>query len=165
MRFVLARGWLPAIISYSDDLPADMGGFTLTLVAVIRPEYRHDQGLHEHQLEHVVQWYAVLAAMLVLATIAYLEGQAGVAVGLALASVGMHGLLHRRFRSFRLSSESRAFARQIQFPDRHGRFLSLDAAAARLCSPRYDLGLSQPEAVARIRGSGKEESAAPDRDA
>ena len=162
MKLAFARGWLPALVSYSDDLPAEMGAMTLTFFVVIRPKYRGDQGLHEHQLEHVVQWYAVLAAMLFLAFMAFFQGQGGIAAGLALASIGMHGLLYRRSRRFRLLSETQAFSRQMLFPDRYGKYLSLADAATRLASARYELGLTWGEAAERIRGDGKAGSAAPD---
>jgi hypothetical protein len=161
MKMALARGWLPALISYSDDLPAEMGALSLAFIVVIRPKYRDDRGLREHQLEHVVQWYALLAATLFLALLGYAQGQAGVAAGLALASIGMHGLLYRRVRKFRLLSETQAFTRQMQFPDRHGNYLSLADAATRLASVRYDLGLTRGEAAEMIRGDGKAGSAAP----
>jgi len=136
---------------------------TLAFFVVIRPRYRDDRGLHEHQLEHVAQWYAVLAAMLLLALIANFQSQAGVAAGFSLASVGMHGLLYRRWRKFRLLSEAQAFTRQMRFPDRHGKRLSAAEAATRLCSPRYGLGLSLSEAAEKIRGDdGQAGSATPD---
>lgn len=160
MRLALARGWLPALIAYSDELPQDMGAMTLAFVIVIRPKYRDDRGLHEHQLEHVAQWYAVLVAMLLLALVADFQSQAGVAAGLSLASVGMHGLLYRRWRKFRLLSEAQAFMRQMRFPDRHGKKLSAAEAATRLCSPRYDLDLSWSQAVAKIGGEDGQGSAA-----
>lgn len=162
MKLTLARGWLPTIVVYSDELPEGVGAMALAFVAVIRPKYRDDRGLHEHQLEHVVQWYAVLAAMLVLALMATLQNQAGVAAGLCLASIGMHGLLYRRWRKFRLLSESQAFLRQMRFPDRHGGRLSAAAAATRLCSARYDLGLSWDEAIARLTVDDKMGPAASD---
>lgn len=147
-RYLLARGWLPALVIYTDALPGNMGGMAHTFMVVIRPEYRDDRGLHEHELEHVAQWYAVVAATLLLALAAYQYAQTGLALGLAMASIGMQGLLYRSWRKFRLWSEAGAYARQMQFPDRKGKCLSLAAATARLCSPKYDLRLSDREAEA-----------------
>ena len=93
--------------------------------------------------------------MLLLALFADFQSQGGVAAGLCLASVGMHGLLYRRCRKFRLLSEAQAFLRQMRFPDRHGKHLSLTEAATRLCSPRYDLDLSLSQAVAKMEENGK----------
>lgn len=155
MKLALARGWLPALITYSDGLPEDMGAMTLAFFVVIRPKYRDDRGLHEHQLEHVAQWYAILGTMLLLALFANFQNQGGVAAGLGLAAVGMQGLLYRRSRKFRLLSEAQAFLRQMRFPDRHGKHLSVAEAANRLCSSRYDLDLSLSQAVAKMEENGK----------
>lgn len=147
---MLARGWLPALVIYSDQLPEKVGGMAHTFMVVIHPKYREDRGLHEHELEHVAQWYAVTAATLVFALFAWNHVQPEIGLGLAMASIGMHSLLYRRWRRFRRWSEVGAYARQMRFPDRKGRCLSLAAATARLCSTKYDLRLSGSEAQAII---------------
>lgn len=147
MKLALARGWLPAVVTYSDELPEEVGVMVLTCFVVLRTKYRDDKGLHEHALEQVAQWYAVAAATLLMALFAYVQGESVAALGLALASVGMYGLLYRRWRKFRLISEAQAFARQMRFPDRKGDRLSLEQAARLLCSARYGLNLSSSEAA------------------
>lgn len=147
---MLARKCLPALVVYSEELPEHVGGMAQTFVVVIHPKYREDAGIHEHELEHVTQWYVMVAAMLLLAFLAYVQGQFGASAGLAMASIGMDGLLYRRWRRFRLWSEAAAYARQMQFPDRKGNYLSLADATERLCSTRYDLGVSSKDVQALI---------------
>lgn len=161
MRLAFARGWLPALVWYADGLAEGIGAMSLAFVVVVRPKYRDDRGLHEHEFEHVAQWYAVLAAALLAALVASLQTQPGAAAGLLLASVGLHGFLCRHWRKFRLLCEAQAYGRQIRFPDRRGSYLSLVDAAARLCSTRYDLRLSRDEAMAWISGQGGAGSGAP----
>lgn len=150
MRLMLARGWLPALVAYSDQLPPDVGSASEAFFVIVNPKYRDDAGIHQHELEHVVQWYASAAMLLCLALAAWFQDKGGEAVGFVVASVGMHGFLYRRWRRFRLWAESAAYARQMLFPDRKGGRLSLDEASRRLCSERYDLGLSSQEAQALI---------------
>lgn len=150
MRLMFARNCLPALVIYSEELPEHIGGMAQTFIVVIHPKYRDDTGIHQHELEHVTQWYAMVAAMLMLAVLAYVQSQFGAAAGLAMASIGMDGLLYRRWRRFRLWSEAAAYARQMRFPDRKGNYLSLADATRRLCSTRYDLQVSPNEVKALI---------------
>lgn len=150
MRVMLARRCLPAVVVYSEGLPEHIGGMAQTFVVVIHPKYRDDRGIHQHELEHVKQWYVTVAAVLLLAALAYFGGQFGMAGGLAIASIGTDGVLYRRWRRFRLWSEAAAYARQMRFPDRKGNYLSLADATCRLCSPRYDLRVSPSQVRALI---------------
>lgn len=151
MSVALARGWLPALVRYSDNLPDDVAGRARVCIVTIRPQYRDDHGMHQHELEHVLQWYAVAGAVLLAALVAWLQALPAVAIGLALASIGAHAVLYQLVRPYRLWCEVDAYARQMRFTDRKGRRLSLADAAARLSSERHRLGLSVAEAIDALR--------------
>jgi len=153
----IAFGILPVPIVYTDELPEGVGGETRGPLIRIRPKYRErgDEGLHQHELTHVRQFWALWAIGAVLNApaawwIAVAAGSPLVpmqaALWAALACAVLHPLLYRFSRAYRLWAEASAYAVQMRFPDGLGGALALDAAAARLAGPRYRLGISWAEA-------------------
>lgn len=57
MKTHFVYGVLPAFVTYTDDLPDNVGGRANGLRVRIRPRFKDDLGLHEHEYEHVRQWY------------------------------------------------------------------------------------------------------------
>jgi hypothetical protein len=58
MTIHFVYGILPAFITYTDDVGAeDRGAVTNGIRIRIRPKYRDDMGILEHELEHVRQCY------------------------------------------------------------------------------------------------------------
>ena len=53
-------------ISYTDDMPDNFGGYTRLWFIHIRPKYKDDKGIHEHELLHVAYWwkYGVIGRLL-----------------------------------------------------------------------------------------------------
>ena len=119
-------GALPVPIVYTDRLPGGVGGLEVGPLVLIRPKYRDrgDEGLHQHELEHVRQWWC---------------------------SLGLHSLLYLGVRRYRLWAEARAYAVQMRYPNGLGGALSLDDAAWRLAGERYGLGIDVERARAEIR--------------
>ena len=83
---------------------------TRLCVILIRPRYRDDIGLYEHELTHVKQWAAItLISALVIAAVSL------PAVGMAL---GVHGLLYDAAPWYRLRCEVQAYHKQLgYYPD------------------------------------------------
>lgn len=113
----------PAIITYSDNLPEWKAGEAQMFFITIRPAYRDDKGILMHELAHVAVWWLTL------------------------------GILDMLSRRFRLWNEARAYRIQMKYPDRHGGYLPLDAAAARLANPSYGFNLTLEEARHHIISS------------
>ncbi len=113
----------PHITVYTDRLPDGVGGCANGPLIRIRPKYREDVGIHEHELEHVRQWWITL---------------------------GVHSLLYLLVRRYRLWAEVQAYRAQMEHRDRHGGYLTIEAAAARLANPRYRLGLTVDQAAAAL---------------
>ena len=125
----------PSITIYTDRIPQGVGGDAHGPVVRVRPMYRNDVGLHQHEWQHVQQWWIVgiLAALL----LAVVFGPAFV-----LLAIGANPLLYRFVRHYRLWAEVAAYRVQMQYPNASGVPLTLESAALRLMSPRYDLRLT-----------------------
>jgi len=133
---------LPHLVIYTDRLAEGVGGTANGPIVRIRPEYRADAGIHAHEYQHVIQWYAEgLVGMLLVALLARAGGCTWpLAFAIAPAGMATHSLGYALFVSHRLWSEVQAYKVQM----RHG--LNLDDAVARLMSPRYKLGLHYNDA-------------------
>lgn len=114
--------WPVAWITYTDDMEAARGGYALQWRVFIRPKYRDDEGIRQHELMHVRVWWAAL----------------------------FRPWIDRTSRAFKLETEARAFAMQTRFPDRHGGRLSVEAAADMLANPRYGFHLTRAQALGEI---------------
>ena len=124
----------PSLTFYTDRLPRGVGGDAHGPVVRIRPIYRSDVGLHEHEQEHVNQWWVV--GLVSAALLSFVDVYA------MLIAVGVHPALYRFVRQYRLWAEVRAYRIQMQYPNASGVPLTLESAALRLMSPRYDLRLT-----------------------
>ena len=114
-----------ALIFYTDALPEGVGGDARGPVIRIRSKYREDQGIHQHELEHVRQWWRTL---------------------------GLHSVLYFVSRRYRLWAEAQAYQMQRWYPRSDGLYLSLNDVAIRLSQPRYKLGITVVQAVEYITG-------------
>lgn len=133
-----------SLIFYTNRLPDGVGGRAYGPVILIRPEYRNDVGIHKHEEEHVRQWlHLTLLSALVLLAVYW---------PLLPFAAGVFPILYHYSRQVRRWAEVRAYRVQMQYPNASRVFLTLDQAAARLLSPRYDLRLVFDQAKALLRG-------------
>ncbi|MDP1907312.1 MAG: hypothetical protein Q8K85_03350 [Hyphomicrobium sp.] len=121
MRWVRAFGWLPVPVFYVRGLFA--GGFAPLVLILIDEKYRADEGLHQHELEHIEQAYRLLLLP--------------------------HALLYVLFRRYRLRSEVAAYRRQIAA---YGAGASIEFAVRHLVEG-YRLGITAEEARALLAAS------------
>ena len=62
----------PAIIFYTDKLPEGTGGCANAFIIRIRTKYRDDEGIHQHELFHVRNWFAnTLLSLIVIASLSF----------------------------------------------------------------------------------------------
>jgi hypothetical protein len=80
-------GILPCFISYSDDIPIDSAGIASGIFIKIRPDYKDDDGLLEHELTHIKQFYTTFM---------------------------LHGILYKNSKTYRLNSEIEAYKVQLE---------------------------------------------------
>ena len=103
---------------YTDDMATWQGGYAYGPVIKIRPQYKEDEGIYQHELTHVKQW---------------------------LLTLSLHWALYR-IRRYRLWSEAQAYRKQMLYPDGNGGFLSVENAALRLANPNYNLDITPAQA-------------------
>lgn len=152
-----------ALILVTDAMPDGVAGDARGPVVRIgaKQHARGDEGLLQHELEHVRQFYrmwlfgaivnAPFAAWLALHFASPLSPlQAALAVG--ISCLAMHPLLYLRFRVYREQAEVDAYRAQVRYPDGKGGQLSLDGAAERLARERYGLGITTEEAMELLVG-------------
>jgi len=107
-----------------------MGGATRGPVIVLRPEYKDDEGIYQHELTHVKQWFF---------------------------SLGTLGLFYMLSKWCRARIEAQAYAKQTHYPDGKGGQLTVERAAYRMAKPGYKLGLTQEQCLDLILDAGGRE--------
>lgn len=128
------------IVKYTDDLPDGFGGSTVGPAIKIRPKYKGDMGLLEHEKTHVRHWYALMGLGLLIAVALMLF------VSLALWPAIMmtpyiHPLTYKYLRPYRQWCEARAYRKQVAV----GGYANSDFAVTALVE-KYHLRLSIAEA-------------------
>ena len=118
--------YFPGLLFYTEKLPAGCGGCANGPIIRIRPRYRNDKGLHEHEAEHVRQWWRTL---------------------------GLHSLLYLVSRKYRLWAEVAAYRVQLQNPpakdtgEQIGCYVELYSTAL---ADKYGLDITAAAARARL---------------
>lgn len=99
-------------------IPERFAATTYGPIILVRPEHREDRGLLAHEKVHVWQW---------------------------LMSAGLHGLMYRFSRGYRLAAEIEAYLEQARCyaDDRRQIF-------ARHIATLYDLDITESEALAML---------------
>jgi hypothetical protein len=139
---------LPHLTIYTDNLPPNVGGTAQGFLVKIRPKYKDDVGIHNHEYKHVNQWYKALAvwvAIIALLTIATYDDLGYAIAPLSIAGIGLHGLLYLFVRSYRLEAEAQAYAEQVKAG------ANLDDMANDLAGDSYKLGITQEQAKEEIQ--------------
>jgi len=112
--FKFVYGILPAIISYTDDMSEDFAGITKRFIIKIRLKNRNDNGLLQHELVHVKQWYRTFM---------------------------LHSLLYNLSKKYRLNSEIEAYIVQLKVNKEEGKEDYIDFYAKRI-TEIYNLSLT-----------------------
>ncbi|MQT57163.1 hypothetical protein GHO41_07345 [Pseudomonas sp. FSL R10-0399] len=131
-------------VKYSDRLPEQFGGLASGPLIRIRPKYKDDTGLIEHEKTHVRQWYAAMAIGFLLSALLTLLVSNSVFPLFGLAPL-LHQLLYKFVRPYRCWCEVKAYRKQIAI----GGYLSNDFAVKALIE-KYYLKLSADEARALL---------------
>lgn len=136
----------PTLLSYTDDMDEKNGGETKFFLAKIRPKYKDDKGLHEHEYLHVTHWWVtVLAWVIGCVAVWYLSGSL-LALQLSPLGLGIYGVLYNSVSRFRLWTEVVCYKRQAKFypDDRKPLF-------AKYISEDYDLDISKETALKLLK--------------
>jgi hypothetical protein len=76
-------------LKYTDDMPKENGGYAKFWFIRLRPKYKNDQDILEHEKEHVRQWWHLLL---------------------------LHPVLYLCSKKYRQWSEVSAYRVQLQYP-------------------------------------------------
>jgi hypothetical protein len=127
-----------AYIHYTDNLPEGVGGTANGPYVRIRPKYKDDKGLHQHELEHVKQWWiaTIVSAVLLAAGLWHFQQP----LWQAIASVGTHGVLYKFIPAYRLWAEVQAHKVQLDYAPH-----ALKHFAKRIAT-QYGLGITVEQA-------------------
>jgi hypothetical protein len=103
-------------IKYTDDIPENFAGYARAWFIRIRPQYKDDRGLLEHEKVHVSQFWR---------------------------SFGIHGFWYLLSKSYRLDCEVEAYKKQLKYAE--NREESRGWFANRI-STKYDLDITEEDA-------------------
>lgn len=148
------------LISYPQELAHGASGNALGPFIRIRKDQEEDEGVYQHQLRHVKQWfYAGATLYALIGAVARLGGldeapeaiQDAVWTIAAFVALTGHEILYTCSKAYRTWSETDAYRKQMQHPIRTGTYLSLEETAIRLAAPRYRLGITVEQAREHLR--------------
>jgi hypothetical protein len=139
---------LPHLTIYTDRLPPNINGSTNAFVIRIRSACRDDVGVYAREYTHVKQWYEVFVIWLMFSILLVAGTYDSLGYALApvtIVGIGLHDLLYRFVRNYRLESEAKAYAAQVMAG------ANLDDMANDLTSDSYKLGITQEQAKEEIQ--------------
>lgn len=91
MKLLFVYKWFPVIVHYTDNIKDGFGGVANGFYVRLRPKYKGvDEGLLQHELTHVKQWYRTL---------------------------GTHGIMYMFSEKYRLKCELEAYKVQASYYD------------------------------------------------
>ena len=109
------------ITFYTDRLiPERFGAVNVGPISLIRPKYRDDKGLHEHEAVHFRQWATLAAIGPLTAFIAFsskVEMVQPYLLAILLAPSLFHGVLYKLISKYRQACEVSAYKEQLEYYD------------------------------------------------
>ncbi len=138
----------PFVFYIDWPIPSDASGVARGPFCFIRPKYKYDVGLREHEILHALDWWRFTAVGLLLVWI--IDSSINPVAGLTLfpyfLTTWIYGSLYTFVAEFRLWAEVRCYAKQAHFytDDRRPLFANLIATG-------YELDVSEVEALELLR--------------
>ncbi len=133
-----------ALTFYTDNIPVGFGGFTRTFLVYIRPKYKDDVGLHEHEYMHVKQWWVttIISCLAI-----YLASQHfGFETGFSILGMAVYSLLYDIVPWFKLRMEVQAYRKQMQcYPDDRSEYF------ATVIANKYELKVSVDKVLKMLK--------------
>jgi len=140
----------PAIVFYVDNLPKGMGGCANAFIVRILEKYRNDEGLHQHELFHVRNWWAntILSLVVLMVPSFFLVPQPWIwaVVPLCLFVDTIFYIIPQ----LRLWEEAEAYKIQLKYPPATTDRDRYAALYAKFISEDYGLSISQEEALKKM---------------
>jgi len=103
---------------YTENIPNNFGGYTIGPWVRIRPKYKDDVGLHNHEYEHVRQfWVASFIGIFIMSTLTFglfLTGNfQEYMYGFPVLGFALPAILYTFFDQYRFQAEIEAYAIQL----------------------------------------------------
>lgn len=115
------------MIFYTDKfVPEKAAAVTTMFLTFIRPKYKDDIGIHEHEKVHRKQFYRTL---------------------------GVHTLLYIFFDNYKLKSEIEAYQKQLEFPPAIYDYEKYVNKYAKMISTGYGLNVDHKDVLNRLKGN------------
>ena len=139
------------ITIYTDKLiPDKFGAVSFGPVTLIRPKYKDDKGLHEHEATHFAQWATLTAIGPVSAIVAYgaqIEAVQPYLLAILLVPSLFHGVLYKFISRYRQACEVSAYKEQLKaYPDDRSELFGGFLAS------KYDLDVTHTQAIKLLKG-------------
>ncbi len=139
------------ITFYTDRLiPERFGAVNVGPISLIRPKYRDDKGLHEHEAVHFRQWATLAAIGPLTEFIAFsskVEMVQPYLLAILLAPSLFHGVLYKLISKYRQACEVSAYKAQLpHYPDDRTELF------AGFLASKYDLNLGHTAAISLLKG-------------
>lgn len=125
-------------VKYTDDVR--VGDSKLFRIR-INPKYKDDEGVLEHEITHVMQWYASLVYVSMLTIVLAIMGYYNAMLFAGVLGLAGHNLLSTFSRWYRKHIEAEAFAAQLDVIG----WQYLDSLAESLAY-KYDLNITPEQA-------------------
>lgn len=134
------------IIYTNRFMPSWAAGCAIGPFILIKPAYKGDVGLVEHERVHVRQWLILALLAVPLAALVYFSGRQDL-MGLSILALGLHPLAYLLSNQYKLFCEVQAYKKQMYYylDDRSLRFAGFIAT-------RYNLKITPDEALILLRG-------------
>ena len=138
------------ITFYTDRLiPDKFGAVSAGPVTLIRPKYKDDRGLHEHEDVHFTQWLVLAALGPVSASVVYFaqieQAQPYLLTILLMPSL-FHGMLYELSKRYRQACEVSAYKAQLpHYPDDRTELF------AGFLASKYDLDIGHTAAIKLLK--------------
>lgn len=136
----------PTLLDYTDDMDEKNGGETKFFLAKIRPKYKDDKGLHEHEYLHAAHWWVTVLAWVIGCVVAWHLFGLPLALELIPLGLGIYPVLYKLVPAFRLWAEVECYKLQAKFykDDRKPLF-------AKYISEDYDLDITKEKALKLLK--------------
>ncbi len=126
MKLAFVYKILPALVIYTDRLPEGFAGMAIAMIVRIRPKFKGDEGLLQHELTHVKQSYRLL--------------------------ILFQSLLYLLDDDYRFHAEVEAYRKQLQYSQDRDADVDLFAW---FISTKYDLNVSKEAAAVFLKDGGR----------
>ena len=133
-------------LKYTTDVPGGKAGAARYWMIYIHPDYKGDEGLFQHELLHVEQFWVATGITLLFIGGFSLAFEEWIPLPLMLLSPFVHAILNKFIRPYRRLIETAAYRKQLEYPPATKDVGYYRIFYAHYLSALYDLNITYEEA-------------------